>query len=209
MDYVTLKKRLPNYRKYAVYFILLWIVVATVMVLELSGIVRTGCTGIRVDDNGNIYVGLTEEIRVFDKSGQLLRSFSPKTSKGYIFEIDEDKLLVDCASTSYVMDLNGAVLELRPYPQLPSSIMKTPKTVTIDETIYHINCSNFFYRVTVEEHGEKTVAVQMPTFDLIVEIISIVMWITGFASILILLRKLQKPSEEELREREEGISTKP
>ena len=208
MDYVTLKKRLPNYRKYAGYFILLWIVVATVMVLELSGIVRTGCTGIRVDDNGNIYVGLTEEIRVFDKSGQLLRSFSPKTSKFYVFEIDGDKLLVDGASTSYVMDLNGAVLELRPFPQLPNS-MKTPKTVTIDETIYHINCSNFFYRVTVEEHGEKTVAVQMPTFDLIVEIISIVMWITGFASILILLRKLQKPSEEELREREEGISTKP
>ena len=206
MDFVTLKKRLPNYRKYAVYFILLWIVITTVLVLNLSGIVRTECMGIRLDGSGNIYVGLTEEIRVFDISGKLLRTISPKTSKFYVFEIDGDKLLVDGASTSYVMDLNGAVLELRPFPQLPNS-MKTPKTVTIDETIYHINCSSFFYRVTVEEHGEKTVAVQMPTFDLIVEIISIVMIVLIFAFVLTLLRKTLKPSEEELCERKEDVST--
>ncbi len=87
--------------------------------------------------------------------------------------------------------------------------MKTPKTVTVKETIYHIHCSNFFYRVTVEEDGVKTVAVRMPTLDLIVEIAFFVMWMTGFAFVLNLLRKLLTPSKEELRERVESASTQP
>ncbi len=197
MNIATLKNRLPNYTTFFLIFAIICVFELVLFVLLMSGTVRIGCEGIRIDSDGNIYVGLSEEIRIFDRSGHLLRTISPKTSKGYVFEIDGDKLLVDCASTSYVMDLNGVVLELKPYPQLPWT-MKTPKAITVNEAVYHIDCSNFFYRVTIEDHSEKTVAVQMPTFDLLVEAAFIVTQVTGFAFVVILLRKLLTPSKEEL-----------
>lgn len=190
MDIASLRRRFPNYGKYLVFLAVLWVIELVFLILLMSGTARIGCEGIRIDGNGNIYVGLTEEIRVFDQSGQFLRTISPMTSKGYVFEIDGDKLFVDCASTSYVMDLNGSVLELRSYPQLPS-IMKTPKTITVNETIYYIHCSRFFYRVSIEKLGEKTVAVQMPIFDLIVEVAFCAMAVVILAFVLALLRKLR------------------
>lgn len=191
MEFSELKRRLPNYGKYLLILFVWWVIELVIMVLLLSGTARIGCKGIRIDRAGNIYVGLTEEIRVFNSKGQLLRTISPQTSKDYVFEIDGNKLLVDCASTSYVMDLNGVVVEQRSYPQLPSTI-KTPKKITVNGTTYHINCS-FFYRVTIEENGEKTVAVQMPILDLIVEIAFFVAWATFFVFLLAVLRKLRKP----------------
>lgn len=191
MEFAELKRRLPNYAKYFAVFVGLWVIELVIMILLLSGTARIGCEGIRIDRTGNIYVGLKEEIRVFDPNGQLLRTISPKTSLDYVFKIDGDKLLVDCASTTYVMDLNGTVLESIPYSQLPS-VMKTPKTIKANHAIYHIHCSNFYYRVTIEKDGEKTVAVQMPIFDLIVEIAFCVMVVIIIVFVLTLLRKLRK-----------------
>lgn len=193
MDFATVKKRLPNYRKYAICFVFLWIIITALLVLNLSGTVRTQCMGIQLDSNGNIYVGLTEEIRVFDKSGKLLRTIAPKTSKGYDFVIDGDQLLVDYYIACCAMDLKGNVLEELSRYEFPRTT-KTPKTLTIHDTIYHIRCSNFFYRVTVEEQGEKIVAVQMPAVDLIVEMMELAVFVTFFIFILTLLRKLRKPA---------------
>lgn len=190
MELAELKRRLPNYRKYLAVFAVLWVIELVIMILLLSGTVRVECMGIRIDRAGNIYVGLTEEIRVFDKSGQLLRTISPKTSKNYVFHVDGDKLLLDSASSHYVMDLNGAVLEERSYSELPS-YMQTPEKITVKGATYYFHCG-FYYRVTIEEHGEKTVAVQMPTLDLIVKIAFFVMIAAIFVFVLTLLRKLKK-----------------
>lgn len=190
MELAELKRRLPNYRKYLAVFAVLWVIELVIMILLLSGTVRIECMGIRIDRAGNIYVGLTEEIRVFDKSGQLLRTISPKTSKNYVFHVDGDKLLLDSASSHYVMDLNGAVLEERSYSELPS-YMQTPEKITVKGATYYFHCG-FYYRVTIEEHGEKTVAVQMPTLDLIVKIAFFVMIAAIFVFVLTLLRKLRK-----------------
>lgn len=190
MELAELKRRLPNYRKYLAVFAVLWVIELVIMILLLSGTVRVECMGIRIDPAGNIYVGLTEEIRVFDKSGQLLRTISPKTSKNYVFHVDGDKLLLDSASSHYVMDLNGAVLEERSYSELPS-YMQTPEKITVKGATYYFHCG-FYYRVTIEEHGEKTVAVQMPILDLIVKIAFFVMIAAIFVFVLTLLRKLKK-----------------
>lgn len=190
MESAELKRRLPNYRKYLAVFAVLWVIELVIMILLLSGTVRVECMGIRIDPAGNIYVGLTEEIRVFDKSGQLLRTISPKTSKNYVFHVDGDKLLLDSASSHYVMDLNGAVLEERSYSELPS-YMQTPEKITVKGATYYFHCG-FYYRVTIEEHGEKTVAVQMPILDLIVKIAFFVMIAAIFVFVLTLLRKLKK-----------------
>jgi hypothetical protein len=190
MELAELKRRLPNYRKYLAVFAVLWVIELVIMILLLSGTVRVECMGIRIDPAGNIYVGLTEEIRVFDKSGQLLRTISPKTSKNYVFHVDGDKLLLDSASSHYVMDLNGAVLEERSYSELPS-FMQTPEKITVKGATYYFHCG-FYYRVTIEDHGEKTVAVQMPTLDLIVKIAFFVMIAAIFVFVLTLLRKLKK-----------------
>ncbi len=190
MELAELKRRLPNYRKYLAVFAVLWVIELVIMILLLSGTVRVECMGIRIDPAGNIYVGLTEEIRVCDKSGQLLRTISPKTSKNYVFHVDGDKLLLDSASSHYVMDLNGAVLEERSYSELPS-FMQTPEKITVKGATYYFHCG-FYYRVTIEDHGEKTVAVQMPTLDLIVKIAFFVMIAAIFVFVLTLLRKLKK-----------------
>lgn len=190
MELAELKRRLPNYRKYLAVFAVLWVIELVIMILLLSGTVRVECMGIRIDPAGNIYVGLTEEIRVFDKSGQLLRTISPKTSKNYVFHVDGDKLLLDSASSHYVMDLNGTVLEERSYSELPR-FMQTPEKITVKGATYYFHCG-FYYRVTIEEHGEKTVAVQMPILDLIVKIAFFVMIAAIFVFVLTLLRKLRK-----------------
>ena len=190
MELAELKRRLPNYRKYLAVFAVLWVIELVIMILLLSGTVRVECMGIRIDRAGNIYVGLTEEIRVFDKSGQLLRTISPKTSKNYVFHVDGDKLLLDSASSHYVMDLNGTVLEERSYSELPR-FMQTPEKITVKGATYYFHCG-FYYRVTIEERGEKTVAVQMPTLDLIVKIAFFVMIAAIFVFVLTLLRKLRK-----------------
>ena len=190
MELAELKRRLPNYRKYLAVFAVWWVIELVIMILLLSGTVRVECMGIRIDPAGNIYVGLTEEIRVFDKSGQLLRTISPKTSKNYVFHVDGDKLLLDSASSHYVMDLNGDVLEERSYSELPS-FMQTPEKITVKGATYYFHCG-FYYRVTIEEHGEKTVAVQMPILDLIVKIAFFVMWVAFAVLMLTVIRRLRK-----------------
>lgn len=192
MDIGTIKQRLPNYRKHLLYLFVLWVCWLVIEILLVSGTARIGFEGIRVDRNGNIYVGVPGEIRVFDPDGQLLRTISPKTSKSYVFELDKDKLLVDCYSTTYVMDLNGSVLETIPRSTLPS-VMKTPDTVTVNKAIYHIR-SGLFYRVTIEKQGVETVAVRQPALDWGVTIAFFVAWIAGFVLILTVLRKLRKPA---------------
>ena len=166
----NLTAQFVKYRKYWICFFLYWIILMPLIILLASGRVSIICEGIRVDQSGNIYVGVTEEIRVFDADGNFLRRISAKTSKGYVFDVQGDRLYLDAASASYIMDLNGAVLAQVQYPQLPYT-MKTPKTVQTDEAVYHITCSTFFYRVAAERGGEKTVVVRMPASDLAAEIV--------------------------------------
>lgn len=182
---------LKNYKKYGILFAVYWCIVMTLILLLISGTVKLGCKGICIDDDGRIYVGLTEEIRVFEEDGSFLRSISPKTSKGYVFSVENDRLLVDAAATSYVMDLDGTILAQRPYPQLPWT-MKTPDTVSVHGKTYHITCSNFYYRVVVEHNGEKTTAVKMPAADLAAEVVSFCAVALFIATMGFLFRGLAK-----------------
>ncbi len=181
------KRFFIKYKKYWICYSICWIVLIVLILMLQSGNLHFGCKGIVIDQAGNIYVGLTEEIRVFDENGHLLRTVSPKTSKSYVFAVENEKLLVDAASTSYIMDLNGNVLSVEQYPQLPY-IMKTPSIIQINNKVYHVFCSNFYYRVVVENNGNERIAVQTPTIDLIAEIVFISTIVFIFISLVFMLR---------------------
>lgn len=162
--------RIP--KKRWIQFFVCWCLNGFLFILILSGTVKIQCCGICVDPAGNIYVGLDEEIRVFDEHGSLLRKISPHTSNGYAFAIKGNNLILDANGESYVLDLNGKFLSSGQAPQLSPRLNKT-ETFTINESIYHVTYSFLFYRVMIERDGEKTVAVQMPVADMLVKILLI------------------------------------
>lgn len=147
-------------------FLILWIVLAVLLVMIISGQVRIGCKGVCVDSAGKIYVGLEEEIRVFDEKGRLLRVISPQTSKGYAFAIDGEMLIVNANGNTYFMDLEGKLLSTTIESQALDS---GNHTVAVNGSVYHISASPLYYRVSIEQNGEETVPVQTPFWDLLAE----------------------------------------
>ena len=80
------------------------------ILLTITGAITTSYSGFAVDSYERIYVGTESEIEVYDK-GLLLKTISPKTSRGYAFTIQEDNtILLSTSTTVYVMDLDGNVI---------------------------------------------------------------------------------------------------
>lgn len=77
--------------------------------LLLFGIVNISYTGFGVDSNGRVYVGRGHRIEVWD-ANQLLYTVQNHTSRGYVFSIQDDTILLSTGSTVYSMDLHGKEL---------------------------------------------------------------------------------------------------
>lgn len=67
---------------------------------------------IAVDSQENIYIGSVGQIRVINDNGELIRDIPIQTSKGFVFNIIDDKLYIDIASGNYVADLTGKKLDI-------------------------------------------------------------------------------------------------
>lgn len=64
-----------------------------------------------VDQQERIYVGLNGKIEVYEH-GKCIESFSPQTSRAYVFTIlEDDSILLSTPSMVYSMDLHGNVLD--------------------------------------------------------------------------------------------------
>lgn len=103
----------PN-RKMMVMFLLALLVVWTIIIacflLMASGQANISIKSFAVDSAGNLYVGVSRKILVYS-DGNLIRSFSSKTSRDFVFTITEDDIiLLTTSSRQYVMDLHGNVL---------------------------------------------------------------------------------------------------
>lgn len=66
--------------------------------------------GFAVDSEANVYVGRDSWIRVYQGDREI-RKFSPQTSRGYAFRMDNDELLVYAGTDYFRIDLHGEVLE--------------------------------------------------------------------------------------------------
>lgn len=179
-------------KKLWVQFLILWIVLAVLFVMIISGQVRIGCKGVCVDSAGKIYVGLEEEIRVFDEKGLLLRVISPQTSKGYEFAIDGEMLIVNANGNTYFMDLEGKLLSTVKESQALSS---RKDAVAVNGSVYHISASSLYYRVSIEQNGAEKVPVQMPFFDLLAEGVFLawsVFFVILFMRVMFLFRQHSK-----------------
>ena len=90
-----------------------FLIVFPLILLLASGTITLSVSGFAVDKSERIYVGETNKIAVYE-DGILVNEISPKTSRSYIFTINQDDhILLSTSDKIYIMDLNGNVLEQR------------------------------------------------------------------------------------------------
>lgn len=80
------------------------------IVLIMAGVVDLSVKCYSIDSEGNLYIGIHKEIDVYS-NGELIRSFSPKTSRDYVFTIRDDEILLSTPTYLFRMDLYGNVIE--------------------------------------------------------------------------------------------------
>lgn len=105
-----------EYRYLAFFSALIASVVFLCLILIFTGIATPFVSSFAIDGDDRIYVGTQNEIRVYEK-GLLVDTISPKTSRAYVFTINEDENIVLSTSTKiYTMDLVGNVLDTQEDP---------------------------------------------------------------------------------------------
>lgn len=117
-----------------------------------AGLIPEGqVQGFAVDSSGNLYIGRMNRIYVY-QDGILLREIRPPTSRSYCFYIENDQLILACASDGLggVFDLEGRELS---YGELSYNEVRTiakQKSITVNGHLYKIS-DNFGispYRIT-------------------------------------------------------------
>ena len=68
------------------------------IILVSAGTVPDEMMGFDVDEEGNLWIGRRGRITVY-KDGEVLRTVTPPTSRDYSFFLQEDKMIVHCATT--------------------------------------------------------------------------------------------------------------
>ena len=94
----------------------LFVVLLSCFVLVITGTVTLSVSGFAVDHFDRLYIGTTNEIRVYEES-RIVKNISPHTSRTYVFTIQEgENILLSTSTKVYVMDLDGNVLETKEDP---------------------------------------------------------------------------------------------
>lgn len=103
------KKGLPA--SFAVMLILFFLVIGAFFVLKWSGKACAYYYCIALDSEGEIYIGKPDAIVVYDSTGNVLRQFSPQTSRGYDFYISNDIIFLSTGTKYYEMSICGELLK--------------------------------------------------------------------------------------------------
>lgn len=99
-----------------IFAVSIFVVMLFCLVLIIAGKVSLSISGFAVDHEERLYIGLGNEIRVYE-NGQIVRTISPQTSRAYRFTIQEDQTILLSTSTKvYTMDLEGNVLSCKEDP---------------------------------------------------------------------------------------------
>ena len=98
-----------DFKHLGLFAIPLFCVIIFCLVLILTGTATPFITCFGVDGNDLLYVGVQDEIRVYE-DGIFVRTINPQTSKSYVFAIEGNQIRLSTASKEYRMDLYGNIL---------------------------------------------------------------------------------------------------
>lgn len=135
-----------------------------------SGEVHTNYNhGFSVDHEGNLYLGFDSEIQVTDPNGNIIRTFSSQTSRGYTFKInDSEQILLSTGSVLYTMDLYGTVIEEKKDDiQKGTTLPHFPTKTFTDSNGVRYEMKEHFLRIYIyrlDENG-STAIYEMPLYD--------------------------------------------
>lgn len=173
----------------------LFTLLVTKFLLMSAGIVSgDGVLCFDVDSDDCIYIGTMNKIRVY-RDGELLREIQPPTSRYYSFYIEDDKLIIGCASDNKggQYDLNGNEISYGTYSF--SDIEReasSRKNVTVNGHTYKLTNTLGITPYKIVRDGETVH--QMSTADYIFN--GLPFWVfLGFLSITLAVLILAKVSE--------------
>lgn len=163
-------------REMIVFIIAVWLGLVFSSVMQWAGKVCIDYYGFAVDDVGNIYLGMNSTMKVFDSDGDLLRSISPPTSRGYQFSILNNRIVLYTGTFFYTMDLEGNVIEkveITDENRLHLPEIRENKCITSNGTVYLLKSRFFRSRIYRVEDNKKIMVYEMPLLDYAVKLIQV------------------------------------
>lgn len=170
---------------YFVIFILGFLLFACKDGLITFGVITSGeVLNFDVDSEENIYIGTMNQIQVY-KDGTLLRTIEPPTSRAYHFYIENDRLIIGCASSGNggTYDLEGNELPSEEFSFEEIKDIASKKSINVNGHQYrHTNGFLTPYKITCD--GVEVY--RMPTLDYIFNGLPFhVVWAVVFISIVV------------------------
>lgn len=134
--------------------------------LTMTHTVLLGYYGFAVDSSGNLYLGLDHQISVYS-DGELIRTITTGTSRGFAFTIEDgDNLILSTSTVIYEMDLYGNVIEKSEDENARKFLkMQRNKYFTTEDGCRY-ECKNVLGYIQILSEGE--VIYKMPTWHYIV-----------------------------------------
>lgn len=86
-------------------------IIFSCLVLIFTGVATPFISSFAVDGANRLYVGTQDKIQVY-ADNSLIDTINPKTSRSYVFTInDDEKIILSTSTKIYTMDLEGNVLD--------------------------------------------------------------------------------------------------
>ena len=167
-----------------VWLFITWPLMCAYIMATISGAICTSYHGFAIDNDKNLYLGKDSVIQVIGENGDIVREFSPQTSRGYEFTIVEDNTIqIYTGSYLYTTDLSGKVVdkkEVVSYKDYGHLMNSRYKYAASDGTKYVMKnpcMRTVVYRL---EGTQKTAIYKMPILDYIAKLFFYAYFISGF-----------------------------
>lgn len=151
------------------YLLLMWPILAFCLALIIPGKVSIEYSGFAVDSAGVLYVGKNTAIEKYDNE-KMIGTINPKTSRAYVFTIQNDKILLSTSAVVYTLDLSGNTIEEHADvgTRMFNELQKT-KNRYITQSNREYTMKSHFGRAII--YSGKEIVYQMPILDYIVKIL--------------------------------------
>ena len=157
----------------------------------ISGNVTMGYSGFGIDSSDTLYIGTDTAIEKYD-DGKKVGEINPQTSRGYVFTIQNDTILLSTASYVYNIGLDGTVISKEEETSTKTfNKIQREKNCFVASDGKEYNFKSFFGRCYIEDNA-GTVIYKMPLLDYIVKVILGLVEISVFICVPIIVYKMRK-----------------